>query len=466
MRILSLALGLLTAWLPALAQQTRPNIVFILADDLGYGDIGPFGQKVIQTPHLDRMATEGLKLTNFYSGSTVCAPSRCAFLTGKHTGHAYVRGNGEVPLRPGDQTIAARLKAAGYATGLFGKWGLGDIGTTGSPDQQGWGTFAGYLHHVEGHFQMPGMLWEFSPENPTLRRGRGENQGGYLNDVFANRAVEFIGHQQGKPFFVYLALTLPHAQLLAPADAMKPYLTADGQSRLGPETPYVGGHYGGQPMPRAAYAAMVSRVDRYVGQVLNALKAKGLDKNTLVLFSSDNGTHLEGGRDRDDVAYFNSSGGLKGVKRDLTEGGIRVPTVAWWPGTLPAGQTRNGAGAFWDLLPTFGELAGVPKPADADGISLINHWKTGAALPERPLYWEFYEGGYHRALRVGDDKLIHKQPRTGGTATVELYDLKTDPGEEKNLATQQAAKVQELEKLLNAQHRPAEHALFRAPGEN
>ncbi|MCU0340228.1 MAG: arylsulfatase [Spirosomaceae bacterium] len=441
---------------------SKPNIIFILADDLGYGDLGCFGSKIIKTPHLDQLAADGIRLTQFYSGSTVCAPSRCALMTSKHTGHAYIRGNGEIPLRPTDVTMPQLLQKAGYRTAMFGKWGLGDINTTGSPELKGWDEFVGFLHHVEGHYQLPGIAWQYQPQltqQTQMQRIRGG--GGFACDLFTDSATEFIQRQSAQtPFFVYLPLIIPHAELYAPAEAMKRYRDANGNS-IFEETPWEGSHYGSQRMPKAAYCAMVSKADDYVGQIVKILKEKGLYENTLIVFSSDNGTHIEGGRTKADVTLMNSSGGLRGVKRDMTDGGIRVPTIVSGAG-LPKNISREGYGAFWDFLPTFLEMAGVEKPQDIDGVSHWQYWKTGQNWQQRPLYWEFYEGGYFQAVRHGDWKYI-KSKMKNGTVKEELYNLKSDVGESQNLASSNESQRKQMADLTTSLRSKPEHSLFVLP---
>lgn len=437
-----------------------PNIIVIMADDLGYGDLGCFGSKIIKTPHLDKLATEGVRLTQFYSGNTICAPSRCTFLTGKHTGNAYIRGNGDIPLRPKDTTITELLKRAGYQTALFGKWGMGDINTEGSPDNKGWDRFLGFLHHAEAHYQQPSLAWYCDPESPKIKR---TNINKYACDVFTDNAVAFLKQQNGQnPFFLELALTIPHAELNSPKETLKLYQDEKGNS-IFEEKPFIGSHYGGQPMPRAAYAAMVSRADDYVGQIMEALKIKGLDKNTLVIFTADNGTHIEGGRTMDDVRLMESSGKWRGVKRDMYEGGMRVATIVWGL-DLPKGIERNGQGAFWDVLPTFAELANIKKLPQTDGFSLWQYWKTGAGLPQRPLYWETFENGYWQAVRQDNWKYIYLKPRNA-KERIELYDLEKDPTESQNLATEKPKKLKELQVLAEKLHSKAEHPNFRRQGE-
>lgn len=437
----------------------KPNIIFILADDLGYGDLGCFGSKIIKTPNLDKMAKEGIKLSQFYSGSTVCAPSRCALMTGKHTGNAYIRGNGEVSLRKSDTIIPEILKTAGYQTGLFGKWGLGDINSEGSPEKKGWDYFSGYLHHVEGHFQYPAVGWKYTPGMKQPERANIGRFEGYACDFFAKEAIGFIENRvKNKPFFMMLSLTIPHAELQVPKASLQPYLDENGKS-IFDEKPFVGSHYGGQNMPKATYAAMVSKADEYVGKIMEALKINGLGENTLVVFTSDNGTHIEGGRTIDDVKLMNSSGGLKGIKRDLYEGGIRVPTLVWGAG-LPKGIERNGPSAFWDFLPTFMEIAGSKTKVKTDGISLLNYWKNGQNLPERPLYWEFYEGGFGKAVQLGDWKYIYSE-KNGQAPKYELFNLKNDIAESRNLALENKEQFAIMEKYAKNMHVKSVNPIFR-----
>jgi arylsulfatase A-like enzyme len=464
MNIKQIALFSIIIFITSFTQKPqKPNIIFILADDLGYGDLGCFGSKIIKTPNLDQMATEGLKLTQFYSGSTVCAPSRCALMTGKHTGNAYIRGNGEVSLRKTDLIIPEILKAAGYQTGLFGKWGLGDINSEGSPEKKGWDYFSGYLHHVEGHFQYPAVGWKYIPGMKQSERANIGRFEGYACDFFAKEAMNFIEKRnKNKPFFMMLSLTIPHAELQVPKESLKSYLNEKGESIFA-EKPFIGSHYGGQNMPKATYAAMVSKADEYVGQIMKTLKANGLDENTLVVFTSDNGTHIEGGRSMDDVKLMNSSGGLKGVKRDLYEGGIRVPTIVWGAG-LPKGIERNEPAAFWDFLPTFSDLVSNKIPLKSDGISQLNHWEIGQNLPERPLYWEFYEGGFAQAVRLGDWKYIFTDKK-GQVPKSELFNLKNDISESKNLALENNNQLELMKQYAQKLHTKSIHPLFKKADE-
>jgi arylsulfatase A-like enzyme len=446
---------LITSFIP---KKQKPNIIFILTDDLGYGDLGCFGSKIIKTPNLDLMAAEGIKLTNFYSGSTVCAPSRCTLMTGKHTGNAYIRGNGEVPLRPSDIILPQLLQKEGYKTGLFGKWGLGDINTTGSPELKGWDYFTGFLHHVEAHFQYPGTAWKSTPEIPKPQRIGINIFQGYASDFFAKEATDFIKNNTSAPFFMMLSLPIPHAELQVPKENLAAYLDEKGNS-IFTEKPFIGNHYGGQNMPKATYAAMVSKADDYVGKIMKALKDNGLSENTLVVFSSDNGTHIEGGRNMEDVKLMNSSGNLRGVKRDLYEGGIRVPTIVWGA-ALPKGIILDQPAAFWDFLPSFLELAESSLEIKTNGISQLSYWKSGQKISERPLYWEFYEGGYSHAVRYGNWKYIfsHKKDQS---PKKELFDLSVDLSESNNQAEGNPKQLAVMEKFAMDMHLKSEHTLFR-----
>ncbi len=431
----------------------RPNIIFILADDLGYGDLGCYGQKIIQTPNLDRLAAEGVRFTQCYSGSTVCAPSRCALMTGFHTGHAYIRGNLQVPLRPEDVTVARLLKDAGYTTGLIGKWGLGNEGTTGAPDKQGFDYSFGYLDQSHAHNFYPDHLWRNGervaiPENvQSEKKNVAAQKKVYSHDLFAQEALEFVEKHQKEPFFLYLAFTMPHANNEAGA------VTGDGME-VPDYGPYADKDW---PNPQKGHAAMVTRMDRDVGRLLGQLQKLGLEENTLVFFTSDNGTHKEGGAIPE---FFQSSGSLRGIKRDLYEGGIRVPMIARWKGTLKPAQTSDQVWAFWDFLPTAVDLAGATPPATIDGISMLNTFRPlglgGPLSPQRQhefLYWEFHEGGFKQAARTGDWKAV----RTAKDAPLELFDLKSDLGEQHNVAAQHPEIIASLEQYLATARTESEH---------
>lgn len=436
-------------------QARKPNIVFILTDDLGYGDLGCYGQQLIETPHIDRMAAEGKRFTQFYAGATVCAPSRSALMTGQHTGHTYIRGNKEVkpegqePLADSIVTMAEVLKEAGYATEAFGKWGLGFVGTEGDPLNQGFDAFYGYNCQRYAHRYYPPHLWD-NDRKVVLEGNDMQQTGVYAPDLIQEQALAFIEENQENPFFLFLPYTMPHAELIVPEDS----IFNRYKGRFG-ETPYEGDPYGpeatimgytSQEYPRATFAAMVTRLDSYVGQVLHKLKEQGLDEHTLVLFASDNGPHLEGGADPD---FFNSNGGLRGYKRDLYEGGIRSPLIAWWPGKVAAGKESGEVWAMWDLLPTFAELAGAPAPGGTDGISFLP-----AILDEERqrqhdyLYWEFHEQGGRQAVRKGDWKAVRLNVKKNPDGPLELYNLAGDPAESRDIAKEHPEIIRDMKTIM------------------
>ncbi len=430
----------------------KPNIVFIMADDLGIGDIGVYGQEIFETPNIDQMAANGMKFENFYAGSTVCAPSRAALLTGQHTGNTKVRGNGEFPLDPSKKIIPEVLQEQGYTTAMYGKWGLGLAGSTGSPDKRGWDKFLGHLHHIDGHFQQPDSLDVI--KNGKLTKEK-TPEGSYANKLFTDAAVDFIKERdKDVPFFLYLSFTIPHAELVVPDEFMENHLTEIGESKYKPEEAWPPGrHYGPQKYPKAAYAALIESIDAYVGQVIEALRVIGYDENTLVIFTSDNGTHLEGGRRQDDVDFFKSSGPHRGVKRDLNEGGIKEPFIVKWPGVVEAGSTSDFKGAFWDIYPTFSEIAGseVEQEEEVDGISFLPTL-TGKEKQEQHeyLYWEFHEYGGKQALLKGDWKVIRLDVNENPNAPVALFNIALDPAEQTNLAEKYPQKALELSQLMDS----------------
>jgi arylsulfatase A-like enzyme len=423
----------------------RPNIILIQADDLGYGDLSAYGQAQFATPGLDRLAREGIRFTNYYAGTTVCAPSRCALMTGLHTGHAWIRGNGEIPLRAEDLTMAMVLRDAGYRTAVIGKWGLGTPGTPGQPDKKGFDYSFGFLDHRHAHRQLTDHLYR------NAQRVTTDLTGDYVNDLFTREAESFITAADAKPFFLYLNYTVPHAELRAPADSMAPFT-----GRF-PETPFVnekadarqtgatieGGTLGyrSQPTPKAAFAAMITRMDRDIAHLTDVVGQRGLDQRTLILFVSDNGPHREGGAD---PVFFKSSGGLRGIKRDLYEGGIRVPMIARWAGEIPAGRVSDHPWAHWDMLPTLAELAGARPPAAIDGVSMARALKGRQQRPHDFLYWEFHERGFQQAVRMGDWKAI----RLRMDAPLELYDLAADPYEQRDVAAANPGVIATIERYL------------------
>ncbi|MEN6425230.1 MAG: arylsulfatase [Phycisphaerales bacterium] len=429
----------------------RPNIIFILADDLGYGDLGCYGQRSIRTPNLDRMATEGMIFTDHYAGSTVCAPSRCCLMTGLHTGHAFIRGNDRIPLRPSDVTVAELLRQAGYTTGIVGKWGLGEPDSTGIPNRKGFDHWFGYLNQRHAHNYYPDYLWrnegkvplanEVMPVNPP--GGVATKRVQYSSDLFTADALKFIDRNRRRPFFLYLAYTIPHANNEAKPDGM--------------EVPSYG-LYANEywPNPQKGHAAMITRMDADIGRLFARLKSLSLDRKTLVLFSSDNGPHKEGGAD---PAFFDSSGVLRGCKRDVYEGGIRVPLIARWPGRIAAGSGSDHVSAFWDFLPTCCELTGVPAPQGIDGLSIL---PTLLGRPEMQqkheyLYWEFHEQGKKQAVRMGDWKGVRLNVAKDPNGPIELYDLTGDMGEERNVADQHPDIVRRIATIMASARTPSEH---------
>ncbi len=407
----------------------RPNIIFILADDLGYGDLGCYGQRTLRTPCLDRMAAEGMRFTDAYSGSTVCAPSRCALMTGLHTGHCRVRGNALVPLLPEDVTVAELLKGAGYATGIVGKWGLGEPDTTGIPNRQGFDHWFGYLNQAHAHNYYPEYLWR-NEEKVELTGNLNGARAEYSHDLFTQEALEFVHVHAQEPFFLYLAYTIPHANNELGRE------TGDGME-VPTDGPYADRDW---PQPQKSHAAMITRMDRDIGTLFSLLGELGIDQDTIVFFTSDNGPHKEGGAD---PAFFHSSGPLRGFKRDLYEGGIRVPMLVRWPGMIQSGVSDLPC-AFWDFLPTACQIGGATPPEGLDGQSVVPSLFGRPQERRAPLYWEFHERGFEQAVRHGQWKAV----RHGIGKPLELYDLATDLGETRNVATDQPAVVAEIEECL------------------
>lgn len=418
----------------------KPNIMFIMADDLGYGHLGCYGQKRIKTPNIDRMASEGTRFTQFYAGHCVCAPSRSTLMTGHHTGHTSVRVNGGgSPLLPEDITVAEVLKRAGYATGGFGKWGLGDHGTAGVPYKQGFDEFFGYLNQVHAHFFYTHFLWK-NDQKFSLSENEGQRRNQYSHDLIADAALDFVRRNHEGPFFLYVPFTIPHFELLVPDDSLEQYL-----GKFPEPIAYEGNHYASQPAPRAALAAMITRMDRDVGRILGLLKELDIDENTIVFFTSDNGGY------RLAEEFFHGNGGLRGGKGTFYECGLRVPMIVRWPGRIKAGATDDFVGAFWDIIPTLAELAGTDCPEGIDGISfsprLLGRQQP---LPERYLDWEKQpqnKGGrppWSVAARRGKWKAVRNKPRL----PIELYDLSCDVAEQHDVAAKNTLVVQETEKYL------------------
>lgn len=445
------ATGLLGTMIPDVLGARRhrpPNIILILADDLGYGHLGCYGQRRIRTPRLDAMAAEGVRFRNFYAGAPVCAPSRACLMTGRHMGHNPLRSNRGGAALPGEVvTMAEILRIAGYRTGCFGKWGMGMDETAGAPTRQGFQEFFGYLHQVHAHFHYPAFLWHNDEQVPleansgrTAMKGSGEERRQYAPDIIHRRALEFIRESRHEPFFCFLPTTLPHLELLVPEDSLLPYLLEFEE-----EKPYRGWgyHYAPQPAPRATLAGMISRLDRHVGQLLDHLRALRLEEDTLVIFTSDNGGHHIPGVGN----FFRHNGPFQGSKRSLHEGGIRVPMIARWPGHIGAGRLSDWIGFSPDFMPTFAELAGasdaVRLAAPTDGLSmvplLLGEEPVGRPQPDHEyLYWQWRRS---EAVRKGRWKLLDKQ----------LFDLENDPGETHDLSQQRPRLAESLQELMQRQ---------------
>ena len=414
-----LLLALLAVWPALAAAANRPNIILILADDLGSGDLGCYGQRQILTPNIDRLAAQGLRFTQTYAGAPVCAPSRCSLLTGMHNGNNRIRDN--VPhgifLRDEDITIAEVLRTAGYRTGAIGKWSLGVHGSQGQPNDQGFDEFYGHQDQDQAHFYYPDHLWD-NDRVVLLPGNRGQQRKQYTHDLFTERALKFIGDSKGKPFFLYLAYTLPH---------WSDYAAQSDESQIVPsDAPYTGRDW---PQVEKNYAAMVTMLDRDVGRLLDLLEQRGLAENTLVVFTSDNGPSAEA---KHRPAFFNSAAGLRGVKRDVYEGGIRVPMIVCWPGRVPAGRVSDASWAFWDVLPTLADAAGAKVTHKIDGHSMLAALLGNEAPRHDYLYWDYghTRGQYKQAARFGDWKAV----RNNADQPIELYHLKSDATESQDVA--------------------------------
>ncbi len=426
------------------AAARKPNFVYIMVDDAGYGDFSCFGQKHFKTPSVDRMATEGMKFTDFYAASTVCAPYRCSLMTGVHTGHALVRGNrevqpeGQAPLADSALTMPEVLGKAGYVSGMFGKWGLGAPGSEGDPMNQGFDRFYGYNCQRQAHNFYPTHLWSDRSKVELNRKS-------YSHSLIAEECLKFIRKNKDKPFFCYAPFTIPHAAMQAPEEHVVPW------RKKFQEFEDVKGKYGGAVInnPVAAFAGMMTILDHDVGRILDLLNELGIAKDTLVIFTSDNGPHKEGGHKPD---FFDSNGPLRGYKRDLYEGGIRVATTAWWPGVIKSGSTSSHIGAGWDVLPTFCELAGISAPDGIDGVSFAPtlRGEKSKQTKREYIYWEFHEQGGKQAIRKGKWKAVRLNVRKKPDGPIELYDLSSDIGETKNLAEKHPDLIKEMSRLMTS----------------
>ena len=447
-------------------KEQLPNIIYILADDLGYGDLSCYGQKKFHTPNIDKLAQQGMLFRQHYSGCTVSAPSRSSLMTGLHTGHTPIRGNkemspeGQLPMPADSYTIAEMLRSKGYATGAFGKWGLGFIGTEGAPDSQGFDEFFGFNCQRLAHNYYPGYLWHNS-EKILLHENDSAKKGAYSPDLIHKAAIKFLESNKNKPFFLFYPTIIPHAELFAKEEYMEMF-----RGKLDPEKSFKGaddgptfrnGAYGSQPEAHAAFAALVTQLDDYVGEIMTKLEELGLEDNTIVIFTSDNGPHLEAGADPD---FFDSNSNLKGYKRDMYEGGIRVPMIVSWPGKVKNGTETSHISAFWDIMPTLSEITGSENPVETDGISFMPELLGKKQKQHEYLYWEFHEQGGKVAIRAGDWKGVKLNIDSAPPGIWEVYDLSSDSGENNNVAASNPEIVQKLENILNQAHKPSENFPF------
>ncbi len=448
------------------SQPKSPNIIYLLADDLGYGDLSCYGQQKFRTPNIDKLAAQGMLFTQHYSGSAVCAPARSSLLTGQHTGHTPIRGNrelkgqeGQTPLPAEAFTIAELMKKADYQTGAFGKWGLGFIGTEGDPIEQGFDVFYGYNCQRMAHRYYPTHLWH-NKEKILLPGNDWKQKVTYAPDEIQKKTLGFIEINAANPFFAYIALLQPHAELVVPNDqifakfkdkfeevpfeAPHPYLADYGDKNFEFKK------YSSQKKPYAAYAAMITRIDQYVGEILEKVEELGIADNTIIMFTSDNGPPTEGGANPD---FFNSSGGLRGVKRDLYEGGIRVPFIVNWPGTVKKGTINNHLSTFYDLMPTLAALTNQSVPPTTDGISFLPTLVgKDNQMQHEFLYWEFPARGGRQAVRMGNWKGLIYDLNKKKKGAFELYDLTIDPNESKNIAKEHPAIVERIKEIMKKEH--------------
>ncbi len=443
--------------------ESQPNIIYVLADDLGYGDLGCYGQQVIQTPNLDRMADEGIRFTQHYTGSTVCGPSRSCLLEGKHSGNTYVRGNGMLQMRedPHDLIFPRALKEAGYHTALIGKSGLGcNTDDASLLYKKGFDYFFGFTSHTQAHWYFPEHLWRndhgevTKVEYPNNSLHEGDN---YSSELVIDEALAYVERHKDGPFFLHLALQIPHASLRAKEEWKAKYRPILNETPLPPREKHP--HYSYEREPKTTFAAMVSYMDHNMGLLLAKLSELGIAENTLVMFASDNGSMQEGGHKR---ASFNSSGALRGGKRDMWDGGVRTPMIAWWPGKIEAGRVTDHVSAFWDVSPTLRALAQAEPQTDTDGLSLVPVLLgEGSQQAHEYLYWEFYEMGGKRAILKGKWKMILYKTNTELNPRVELFNRDLDPSEQSNVAAQHPEVVSELQRLMDRAHSPAEHKQFK-----
>ncbi len=454
----ALLVGAALAMASQAAAERPPNIIYIMADDAGYGDFSCYGQEKFSTPHIDRLAAEGMRFTQHYSGSTVCAPTRCSLMVGRHTGRISVRGNrehqpvGQMPMDAEETTVAERLQQAGYATGAFGKWGLGYPGSHGDPLNKGFDVFFGYNCQRNAHTYYPTWLYD----NAERIELDGQT---YSHDLIMERALRFIRENRDRPFFCYLPVTIPHAAMQVPDEYAAPFREKWPQfnDRIG--------RYAGTRVtnPIAAFAGMMVKMDEGVGELLALLEELGIDEHTVVMFTSDNGPHREGGHQPD---FFNSNGPFSGYKRDLTDGGIRMPFLVRWPGRIEAGAVSDHISAHWDFLPTACDLAGAATPDDLDGISMLPTLlgRLDQQKHHDYLYWEFYERGGKRAVRLGKWKAIQRNLHKDADSPILLYDVEADPAEQHDLAADHPEVIAQVRAAFAEAHEPTDTWHFRALG--
>lgn len=446
--------------------EKKPNIIYILADDLGYGDLSFTGQQKFSTPNIDKLAKNGMFFTQHYSGSTVCAPSRSSLMTGQHTGNTFIRGNreinpeGQYPMNDSIITVSELLKSVGYITGAFGKWGLGYPGSEGDPNKQGFDEFYGYNCQRIGHNYYPYYLWH-NQTKVMLDGNSGNKTETYAPEIIHKQALSFLEKNKDTTFFMYYPSIIPHAELVAPEEYIAKY-----RGKLLPEKIYEGaddgelyknGGYGSQNESHAAFAGMVHLLDVQVGEIRAKVEELGIAENTIIIFTSDNGPHQEGGADPD---YFNSNRNFRGYKRDLYEGGIRVPLIAYWPTKIKKNSTSNHISAFWDFMPTVCDIAQVKSPQNIDGISFLPELLGGNQEKHNYLYWEFQEQGGKQAVRIGHWKGIRLKMSNNSNAPIELYNLAIDIGEQQNVAKENPEIVQNISKIMDKEHTYSEEFSF------
>ncbi|MDP4624939.1 MAG: arylsulfatase [Akkermansiaceae bacterium] len=464
------SLALICPFLASAETALKPNIIYILADDLGYGDLSFLGQKKFATPNIDRLAEKGMFFSEHYSGSSVCAPSRACFLSGKHSGRAYIRGNREIkpegqePMPSTIELLPEMLREAGYVSGAFGKWGLGFPDSEGDPLKQGFDEFYGYNCQRLGHHYYPYHLWD-GAEKVMLEENAGTAKEVYAPNLIHNRTLAFIEKHKDQPFFCYVASIIPHADLAAPEEYMEKFRGKFPQGKKykgldkGPNLRQ--GPYQSQDEPRVAFAAMITLLDDQVGEIVAKTEELGIADNTLIIFTSDNGAHQEGGADPD---FFDSNGIFRGHKRDLYEGGVHVPMVAYWPGKIAAGSESKLISAFWDMVPTLTELAGAAAPEDTDGISIVpTLLGEGEQEDHKYLYWEFHERGGRIAVRKGKWKAVKYNHSSNANSPVQLYDLSKDKSETKDVSADYPEIVQELVNYMKEAHTESVIFPFKAP---